>query len=235
MRTPGPGWGEVRPKSPQRQDAGRGALINQQAEELQRGRIDPVQVFHDKEHGLLGRNAQQDGQQDLQGLLLVLLRRHRQRGIVCRQREREQRRQEGHGFFQWQAILHHQSLQFPQLLLWRFLPLKAQRHPLQQIDPRIQGGILVIGRTLARCQPRLRFAGHVFLEHLRQARFADARFPTEQHYLPHAVFDLRPALQEQPHFLLAAHQRGQTGTAGRFQATARHALIQYLIAPPMAR
>jgi len=32
-------------------------LIDQEAEQLKRGRIDPVQVFHHKEHGLLGGDA----------------------------------------------------------------------------------------------------------------------------------------------------------------------------------
>jgi hypothetical protein len=35
-----------------------------------------------------------------------------------------------------------------------------------------------------------------FLQHLYQARFADARFTAEQHHLPSAVFDLCPALQQ---------------------------------------
>ena len=113
---------------------------------------------------------------------------------------------------------------------WRgLLPLEAQRHPLQQIDHRIQGAVLVIGRTLARRQPRLGLGGHLFLQHLHQARFADARFAAEQHHLPEAVLDLRPALQQQPDFLLPAHQRGQAGAAGRFQATAGHTLIQHPI------
>ncbi len=116
-----------------------------------------------------------------------------------------------------------------QLLLRGLLPLEAQRHPLQQLDHGIQGGVLVIGRTLARRQPRLGLGGHLFLQHLHQARFANARFAAEQHHLPEAVLDLRPALQQQPHFLLPAHQRGQAGAAGRFQATAGHTLIQHLI------
>ena len=111
----------------------------------------------------------------------------------------------------------------------RLLPLELQRHPLQQIDHRIQGGMLVIGRTLARCQPRLGLGSHVCRQHLDETRFADARFAAEQHHLPEAVLDLRPALQEQPYFLLPAHERGQAGAAGRFQATAGHTLIQHLI------
>src|SRR6266540_2395191 len=62
--------------------------------------------------------------------------------------------------------------------------------------------------------------------HLLETRFADTRFATEQHYLPEAVLDLRPALPQQPDFLLPAHQRSQPGAAGGFQATAGHALIE---------
>ena len=72
MGAPRPGRAEVGPKGQQGQDAGGGALIDQQAEKLQRGRIDPVQVFHDKEHGLLRGNAQQDRQQRVQRPLLLL-------------------------------------------------------------------------------------------------------------------------------------------------------------------
>jgi hypothetical protein len=66
-------------------------------------------------------------------------------------------------------------------------------------------------------------------QHLHEARFADPRFAAEQHHLPEAVLDLCPALQQQPHFLFPAHQRGQAGVAGCFQATAGHTLIQDLI------
>ena len=55
-------------------------LIDQEAEELQRGGVDPVQVLHHQEHGLLGRNAQQDGQQGMQRLLLLLLGERGSRG-----------------------------------------------------------------------------------------------------------------------------------------------------------
>ena len=163
VRAPRPGRAEVGPKGQQRQDAGGGALIDQEAEQLQRGRIDPVQVFHDKEHGLLRGDAQQDRQEGVQGLLLLLLGRQRQGGIVGGQWEGEEGGKEGHGLRQRQAILHQEPLQFAELLLRGLLPLEAQRHPLQQLDHRIQGGVLVIGRTLARRQPRLGLGGHLFL------------------------------------------------------------------------
>jgi hypothetical protein len=34
----------------------------------------------------------------------------------------------------------------------------------------------------------------MFLQHLDQARFTNARFAAEQHHLPHAILDLRPTL-----------------------------------------
>ena len=73
-RPPRPGRGEVRPKRPQRQDAHRGTLSDEETEQFQRGGIRPVQVFHDKEHRLLGRQAPQNRQQGLQRPLLLLLR-----------------------------------------------------------------------------------------------------------------------------------------------------------------
>ena len=165
----------------------------------------------------------------MQGLLLLLLRRQRQEGIIRRRREGEQAGQEGDSLGQWQTILHDKPLQFPQLLRRGLLPVEAQRHPLQQLNHRIQGGVLIIRRTLARGQPRLGLSGHVFLQHLHQARFANAGFTAEQYHLPEAVLDLRPALQQQADFLLPPHQRGPSGAAGSFQATARHTLIQHAV------
>jgi len=69
----------------------------------------------------------------------------------------------------------------------------------------------------------------VFFEHLHQARFANARFPTEQHHLSETVLDLRPALPQECHFLLPAHQRGQARAAGGFQATTGRTLMEHLI------
>src|SRR5262249_31430858 len=123
---------KVGPKGPQRQDVRGGTLINQQVEELQGGRIDPVQVFHDKEHRLLGGDAQEDRQEGLQRLLLLLLRRFGQRGIISGQWEREDGGKEGDSFCEWQTILHQEPLEFAQLLLRGLFSLKAQGDPLQQ-------------------------------------------------------------------------------------------------------
>ena len=229
MRAPRPGRVEVGPKGPQRQDARGGALIDQHGEEFQGGRIDPVQVFHDKEHRLLGGNAHHDGQESMQGLLLLLLGRRRQGGIVVAQRQGEEGGKQGHGLRQRQTILDQEPFQFAQLLLGGLLALKVQRHPLQQINQGIQGAVLVIRGTLTRRQPCLGLGGHLVRQHLHQARFANPRFAAEQYDLAHTVFDVLPTLLEQPDLLLAAHQWGPPRGADRLQATAGHALIEHAI------
>jgi hypothetical protein len=107
---------------------------------------------------------------------------------------------------QWQTVLHQKALEFAELVLRGFLLLEAQRHPLQHINHRIQGGVALIRPTLARDQPRPGRGGHILLQHLYQARFADARFAAEQHDLLETLLDLRPALPKQSHFLLATHR-----------------------------
>ena len=87
----------------------------------------------------------------------------------------------------------------------------------------------MVGRTLTRGQPGPGLGGHLVRQHLHQARFADAGFAAEQHHLAEAVFDLCPALTQQPNFLLPPHQRGPPGAAGSFQATAGHTLIEHAI------
>src|SRR5262249_6771922 len=171
----------------------------------------------------------QDREQGVQGLLLLLLGRHGQGDIVSSQREREEGGKERHSLCQWQAMLHQEAFQFTQLLLWELLPVEAQRHPLQQINYWIQGAVLIIGRTLARRQPCLRLGSHMFLQHLHETRFANARFAAEKHHLPYTVLDLGPALQKQPYFLFTAHEGRQASAADCFQTAAGHTLIQHLI------
>ena len=77
-----------------------------------------MQVFHDKQQGLLRRPAQQERQEGLQGLLLLLLGRHVQGSIAAAQRDGEEAGKERHGLGQRQAILHQEPLQLTELL-WR--------------------------------------------------------------------------------------------------------------------
>jgi hypothetical protein len=100
-------------------------LIDQEAKQLQGGRIDPVQVFHDKQHRLLGGDAQQNRQEGVQGLLLLLSGRSGQGSIALGQWEGEEGGKERHSLCQRQAILHHEPLQFAKLLVGGLLPVEA--------------------------------------------------------------------------------------------------------------
>src|SRR5712691_11839458 len=69
-------------------------LLDQKTKELQGGRISPVQIFQDKEHGVLLCQFEQDCHQSLQGFLSLALRRQRQESIpIFREGQREQRRE----------------------------------------------------------------------------------------------------------------------------------------------
>jgi hypothetical protein len=56
-------------------EAPRGTLLNEQAQQLHGGGIDPVQVFHDEQDRLLLRFRIQPGQEGLQRFLTLPLRR----------------------------------------------------------------------------------------------------------------------------------------------------------------
>jgi hypothetical protein len=66
----------------------------------------------------------------MQGLLLLLLGRPGQGGIVGAQRQGEEGGKERHDLRQRQAILHQKPFQFAQLLRGGLLALKVQGHPL---------------------------------------------------------------------------------------------------------
>ena len=72
-------------KGAQHQDPGHGAWLDQEAEQLQRRRIHPAQVLHDKEHRLLGRRcAAKIVRRTCRVCRFCMLRRHGQRGIDAR-------------------------------------------------------------------------------------------------------------------------------------------------------
>ena len=121
-----------------------------------------------------------------------------------------------------------EALQFAQLLCGGLLTLKAQSHPLQQVNQRIQCRILVIGRTLAWGQPRLRLTGHMLLQHLHQARFPMPASPLSNTTCPRPSFTCAQRSRSSP--LPAPGPRvGQAGAASHVQATARCTLGQHLI------
>ena len=73
MALPGPGWAEVGPVG-EHHEHGQGACpLDQEVEELQGRRVDPVHVLVQLEHRPLAGEAGQLLDQDLEGALLLAL------------------------------------------------------------------------------------------------------------------------------------------------------------------
>ena len=98
------------------------------------------------------------------------------------------------------------------------LVLHVQQTPGQQLGEGIEGGMLIVGRSLA-FQPRMALAGDVLFEHLDQPRFANAGLAPQDHDLPHTLGDARPTGHQESHFLRAPHQGCQAVGSGHLQAT----------------
>ena len=113
-----PGRAKLRATRQQGQHAGRGGLVEHQAQHLQRGGVGPVQVFPHRQDGLPLRLLQQPGHQGFLRLLSLPLGRQVQRRITLRQGHGEQRGKERHDLLQGQAIRPQHPLQRVELRLW---------------------------------------------------------------------------------------------------------------------
>src|SRR5262245_40572632 len=77
---------------------------------------------------------------------------------------------------------------------------------------RLESNVLVIGRKTI-LSTQIGCTDDLGLHYLYQARFANPRLVTQQHDVPPAGLHLRPAVSQEPHLVLAAHQWRET--AGR--------------------
>ena len=113
-------------------------------------------------------------------------------GAAFGMRKRQQGGQQRHGIGLREAIVAQRVLEFLQLGCRRILARKLQQ-PLQVVDDRIQGTVLVIGRA-AKLDARRPLVRKLLFELLHQAGFANPRLAAQQHHLAGARFGLLPAL-----------------------------------------
>ena len=88
---------------------------------------------------------------------------------------------------------------------------------------------MLVIRGAVPLQTRMRLLRQTRFHLLQQAGFANAGLAVAHHHLPHTVLDLLPALEQELHLLLPAHQRRESGGDGDLQAAARAALPQDLV------
>src|SRR5712691_4467145 len=93
------------------------------------------------------------------------------------------------------------------------------------VDHRVQHTLLMLGGTVQHHRRGAR-AEYPLAQHLHQAGFANAGFTAQEHDLTRPVLAMRPALQEQRHFRVTAHQGREAGSARHVQATLRRTLPQ---------
>ena len=122
-------------------------LLDQETQELQGGRICPVQVFKDEEDWLSLCQFKQDSDDAFERLLTLPLWRKVERGVaIIRYGERKQRSKQRNGFFQWQPILAQCLLKPLYFLFWRSI-LSPLQSTLKQVSNGLQRSMLIIRRT----------------------------------------------------------------------------------------
>ena len=200
----GPGRVKLRARGQDETQPRLGALVNEQAQQLHRGGIEPVQVFHHQEDRLPLRFGVQPGQQRVKGVLALLARREGQRRVGRGQGERQQRCQQGHRLRQHDTRRGQHGFQRAQSLGRRIVGVPPQP-AVQIVDDGRQGTLLEIGRA-APLHPGVRLGSHSVCQHLHQARFTNARLAAEQYHLAQPRGGLLPAPVQERHFFVPAHQ-----------------------------
>jgi len=167
-------------------------------DQLQRGRVDPVCVFDDHQHGSLLGHLEQLLDHHLQRALAQHLRCHFQRAVAPRAVEPQQRGVQGRRFL----VVAHQRFEFVERRFGRIVHLEACR-AAQALHHRPQRAARVIGRALPSDRP-MGLARTRVGYRTCQARLADARLAHQQHHLPFAALRQRPALEQQCQLLVRA-------------------------------
>lgn len=85
---------------------------------------------------------------------------------------------------------------------------------VEEVDQRVQGSMVIIGRT-ATLPPRRGRICHLLFQDLHEARLANPCLTTQRDAVAHAVLDLAPTIEEQGHFGFSTDQRRETSTARR--------------------
>ena len=134
---------ELRPKREHQKQPLARSFGNQHAEQFQRRSVDPVQVLDDEQHGRdVGTPPQPIGQR-VERFLFELLRRELQRGISRRQRQRDQRREQRHGFVERHSGLRQPLLQPCELRVGRLVAAEVKM-TFQKLGGWVEAAVLML-------------------------------------------------------------------------------------------
>ena len=184
-----------------------GNLLDQQRQQIDQGRVRPMQVLDNHQDRLPLGFFQQPRCHCVGGLSLDLLgaqfqRRQSAVGDWNGQQGREQR----YRCFVGEAETSQHAFQLDQLRFGRVFALEVEQC-LQIGDNRVQGTIGKVGQT-AKCQVLASLGGDLIAQYADQAGLADARFAREQHHLTGTVRAPCPAIGQELDLGAAPHERG---------------------------
>ena len=168
-----------------------------------------MKIIEHHQHRLLPRKTFNLPQQRLERLLLLALRRDIQRRSEIDRRQRVQVCDQRHVFHRRRGG-REQRLQLSKPRRWPIRVPKTRRS-LHLRDHRIERAVLMVRRAEI-AQPSVRFGGDPLGQRLGEAGLADTRLGGNQHHPSVARLRLRPAAEQQLHFLVAADQRCGAGT-----------------------
>ena len=98
----------------------------------------------------------------------------------------------------------------------------------EQLDQRPEGRLLVIRRALT-FQKCMDLRTYLVLESLRQSRFPDPGFATDEHDLAGPVPGISPTVQQESTLTFTAHQRRKAAGHGHREATGGPPRLQHAI------
>jgi hypothetical protein len=166
-----------------------------------------VEVLHQQHHGLRLGESERPGDQRLDRLLALELGTELKWRVAIREREREERCEEGNHLRDRETGGRDARFEARELRLGIVSGLYAQAL-LHQLDQRMERTSLGVGRATA-LEPAVGRLGQSLAERLEKPRLPEARVAREEHRLALALPDLLPAFEQQPHLLVASHERSE--------------------------
>ncbi len=184
MRQQGPRGPELRPSRAEDQHGRRLAPLDQHPQQLERRRVDPLEILDHEDRGLDPREADDPADHRGEEAPPLRLGGERERGIPIRKRQTQQRGHERHGVGRRQVHRGEGTLEADDLLLDRFVSPPDERLT-EDLGHRIEGGVLVVRRSSA-LDPHVRLAGQVLPEALREPGLPDPRLARDDDDLTRA-------------------------------------------------
>ncbi len=182
-------------------------LADGAAEQLERRRIDPVNVFENEQHRLEAGEAVELADQRLDRKVLLPLRGQLQFRIAPLGRQRQERGVQADVAEAAGSTAREQGFQLPELALGRVLDVEPRRE-LDLADDRIEWAVGVMRRALVGDRDVL-VGPHVVAQGPGDARFSDAGLAADQRDLAGPVLGPLPQRHQLAQLFLPADELGE--------------------------